>query len=178
VCRDLNTDTANCGSCGRACAAGQVCSGGSCVVSCGAGLTNCGGTCRDTQTDANHCGACGTACTFANGVGACVAGRCQLAACLTNFSDCDSNPSDGCEVDTPHPLRRDVRRAVPERRDLPERRVHALPLHGGAEGAFAPVTNTTLSPGVHNFTTINIPAGVTVTTNGRRACSTCARRAR
>jgi hypothetical protein len=31
----------------------------------------------------------------------------------------------------------------------------------GAEGAFAPVTNTVLSPGVHNFTTITIPAGVT-----------------
>ena len=36
----------------------------------------------------------------------------------------------------------------------------------GAEGAFAPVSNTVLTPGVHNYTTINIPAGVTVTTNG------------
>ncbi|MFO0629302.1 MAG: fibrinogen-like YCDxxxxGGGW domain-containing protein [Polyangiales bacterium] len=36
----------------------------------------------------------------------------------------------------------------------------------GAEGAFNPSTNTVLTPGVHNFTTINIPAGVTVTTNG------------
>ena len=33
----------------------------------------------------------------------------------------------------------------------------------GAEGAFAPSTNTVLAPGVHNFTTITIPAGVTVT---------------
>ena len=36
----------------------------------------------------------------------------------------------------------------------------------GAEGAFAPAANTVITPGIHNYTTINIPAGVTVTTNG------------
>src|SRR5262249_2099392 len=40
------------------------------------------------------------------------------------------------------------------------------PTSTGAEGAFAPVSNTVLAAGVHNFTTINIPAGVTVTTSG------------
>ena len=36
----------------------------------------------------------------------------------------------------------------------------------GADGAFSPTANTTLTPpanGVFNFTTVNIPAGVTVT---------------
>jgi cysteine-rich repeat protein len=36
----------------------------------------------------------------------------------------------------------------------------------GSEGAFNPTTNTVLTPGVHNFTTINIPSGVRVTTTG------------
>src|SRR4051794_20817320 len=36
----------------------------------------------------------------------------------------------------------------------------------GAEGPFAPVANTVLAQGTHNFTTINIPTGVLITTNG------------
>ena len=36
----------------------------------------------------------------------------------------------------------------------------------GAEGAFRPATSMVLAPGVHNFTVINIPAGVTITTSG------------
>lgn len=36
----------------------------------------------------------------------------------------------------------------------------------GAEGAFAPSADTTLSGGVHNFTTVTIPAGVTVKASG------------
>jgi hypothetical protein len=35
-----------------ACAAGQVCSGGTCAVSCGAGTTNCSGVCRDLRPTA------------------------------------------------------------------------------------------------------------------------------
>ncbi len=36
-CVDTQTDPSNCGSCGNACAAGQSCQGGQCVVSCGSG---------------------------------------------------------------------------------------------------------------------------------------------
>ena len=36
----------------------------------------------------------------------------------------------------------------------------------GIEGPFAPVGDIVLSPGVHNFTTIVIPSGVTVSTSG------------
>ena len=51
VCRDTETDRANCGGCGRACAAGQVCSAGACTVSCGSGTTNCDGVCRDLSNN-------------------------------------------------------------------------------------------------------------------------------
>lgn len=36
----------------------------------------------------------------------------------------------------------------------------------GSAGAFAPTTNTVLPAGIYQFTTISIPAGVTVTTDG------------
>jgi len=42
-CVDLNTDFNNCGGCGRACPAGTMCQGGSCV--CAGGLTLCGTVC-------------------------------------------------------------------------------------------------------------------------------------
>src|SRR3569832_1375884 len=44
-CVDLQSDPANCGACGTACAAGEASSSGACAVSCQAGLTECGGTC-------------------------------------------------------------------------------------------------------------------------------------
>jgi hypothetical protein len=45
VCRDITTDRLNCGLCGRACAAGQICSGSTCILSCPAGQVACGGAC-------------------------------------------------------------------------------------------------------------------------------------
>jgi hypothetical protein len=58
ACRDLNGDHANCGSCGNACSADQVCTGGTCVV-CG---TVCSGVCADLMHDYDNCGKCGNAC--------------------------------------------------------------------------------------------------------------------
>ena len=73
ICVDTATDVANCGACGTACAAGQVCSAGTCATTCQAGLNVCGGSCRDLQTDAANCGACGTACILGQ---SCIAGVC------------------------------------------------------------------------------------------------------
>jgi hypothetical protein len=58
ACRDLNSDHANCGSCGSACGADQVCTGGSCVTC----ATVCAGKCADLVHDYDNCGKCGNAC--------------------------------------------------------------------------------------------------------------------
>ncbi|MGZ6141706.1 MAG: hypothetical protein ACXWLM_00115 [Myxococcales bacterium] len=69
----------NCETCGIACAPGQVCSGGRCVASCGAGLTDCDSSCYDLQTDRLNCGACGHLCGPSEN---CSAGSCRaLATC-------------------------------------------------------------------------------------------------
>ena len=51
----------------------------------------------DLQTDPNNCGQCHRACSFFQGVGACVAGNCELSDCRGGFVDKDGNPNNGCE---------------------------------------------------------------------------------
>lgn len=88
-CIDLQTDGANCGACGHACAAGQGCHSGTCAARCGGGATGvgncgadcsgcagtvaCGASCTNTQYDPGNCGACGHACASGQ---ACTAGAC------------------------------------------------------------------------------------------------------
>ncbi len=79
LCTNVETDNANCGSCGNACASGLVCAGGTCALTCGS-LTTCsadGGAayCANTQTDNANCGACGTTCPSGE---VCSGGKCGL----------------------------------------------------------------------------------------------------
>ncbi len=80
------------------------------------------------------------------------------------FADCNNSLMDGCEVN----VRTDVRHCggcgmqCPAGAACVAGRCQRGP-STGEEGAFAPVVNPTyLSPGVHNFTTITIPANVVV----------------
>jgi hypothetical protein len=78
VCRDLATDNANCGGCGKACVDG-ACLAGTCKPFCSTGLKYCGGVCADLNTDTANCGECSKGC----GGKGCVAG-----SCTTGFGSC------------------------------------------------------------------------------------------
>ncbi len=88
VCRNLNDDPMNCGTCGKAVPSGALCVQG--VADCGASYAACGTVCAYLKTDNNNCGACGNDCaawatshgisgssagctTFTNPNGACMA---------------------------------------------------------------------------------------------------------
>ncbi len=64
-CRDLQTDTQNCGTPGHACGAEETCTNGMCScggAACEVGSTCCNGACTDTKTDEANCGVCDTVC--------------------------------------------------------------------------------------------------------------------
>lgn len=86
VCVDAGNDPKNCGECGKACSAEEICTSGQCVTNCGLGQDKCGDECVKLSTDEANCGACGTAC----GVGQdCVDGKC--ITCDSNTTDCDGD---------------------------------------------------------------------------------------
>ena len=89
-CRDLTSDPEACGACGTACAAGELCSAGQCVLSCQQGLTNCNDTCRDLQTDESDCGACGTVCPSGS---LCSGGTCSVS-CQSGLTLCGATCRD------------------------------------------------------------------------------------
>lgn len=72
TCSDhLDTDDANCASCGQSCGAFGRCVAGGCV--CGEGALKCADTCANPKNDPKNCGACGHDCLQ----GACLEGQCQ-----------------------------------------------------------------------------------------------------
>jgi hypothetical protein len=108
---DINSDSINCGSCGKACSANggtPLCVGGKCgVSSCNPGFGDCtnGGSCNiDLNTDPFNCGHCGHICSNAHGAPFCNGGSCQIT-CDAGYGDCNapsdgdsSAPDDGCET--------------------------------------------------------------------------------
>ncbi len=86
-CTAVARDAENCGSCGKKCASGEVCSAGACASACGSGTTKCGNECVDTKTDDRNCGACGTKCS---GIEVCNAGACA-PGCSQGQMKCGSS---------------------------------------------------------------------------------------
>jgi hypothetical protein len=178
TCVDVTSDPRNCGRCGALCRPGTMCAGGVCTIGpvgcgggppCGAGQSCCGDACVTVGTDINHCGMCGRACpTPPNTNVVCAAVTCGVRVCVAGTADCNGTAADGCEVflatDTNHCGRCGNRCAAGSSCEMGTCRAGPS---SGMEGPFNPVVNPTfLRPGVHNFTTINVPAGVRVTTTG------------
>ena len=105
------TDVANCGSCGKQCAAvangTPGCTASNCgIASCNPNYSDCdsaiaNGCEVNTTTDRNNCSACGKVCpTPTNASAACVASTCGLGSCNPGFADCDKALANGCEINT------------------------------------------------------------------------------
>ncbi len=101
----LNTNT-NCGACGSACSlanSSTTCGSGTCLISsCNSGFANCDGSngngCENPLNTLSNCGGCGVSCSIPNASASCTTRSCQLASCNTGFDNCDSNSSNGCEL--------------------------------------------------------------------------------
>jgi hypothetical protein len=173
---DVRTTVAHCGMCGRMCPAGPnstaTCAMGTCGLTCAPGFADCNrnpadGCEVDTRSDVGNCGGCGTRCMLANATAVCAMGACAVGMCNAGFADCDRNPANGCEAN----LATDNRNCgtcgtvCTTGAQCTFGYCHRFP-STGVEGVFSPTRDTTLPPGVHNFTTIDIPRGVTVRSDG------------
>ena len=110
ICTDVQTDSANCGDCGAACLAGQVCENGACKFNCAEGQTACEDGCYDLQEDPNHCGQCEIKCNTSGGeeggmqlvckAGSCIADCGALTACESGCADLmsDNNNCGECGI--------------------------------------------------------------------------------
>lgn len=141
---------------------------------CAWGSSPCGALCKSLDSDPDHCGACGRSCAgaFPHAAGYCREGACVYGVCDPGHASCDASPTNGCETD----LARDNAHCGRCGNACPAGAVCnggrccagglcAAPFTSdGHEGALAPTADVTLAPGVHQYTTITIPAGVTVRT--------------
>lgn len=100
TCVNVQTDSAHCGACGKACGAGETCVAGACAnadagTTCSPGRKLCGSACVDVESDRENCGECAKICP---GTDICKAGKCEPAPSgCANASD--TKCATGC-VDT------------------------------------------------------------------------------
>ena len=105
ICRNTQTSVTNCGSCGLVCTnpnGATSCIGGNCAPICNSNSSSCDGNpvngCETPLTTLSNCGACGVPCSRANATATCATGACAIQGCNSNFSNCDANDSNGCEI--------------------------------------------------------------------------------
>lgn len=122
------------------------------------------------QTDLNNCGGCGVACMLpamgSNQVATCAMGRCGLS-CRAGFGDCDGMAANGCETDlSVDAMNCGMCGNACGGGVTCQRSVCTQFPSDGTDGAFAPMADIQIMPRIYHFTTILIPAGVTVTVGG------------
>ena len=81
-CVNTRADRRNCGACGTACGAAELCLDGTCSLACAGGASACGDSCVDLSVDPKNCGACGVACA---GSHVCDDGACALPGGLRSY---------------------------------------------------------------------------------------------
>lgn len=87
TCIDTQSNSQNCGACGKACDPSLVCSHGACATVCASGTIHCGNDCIDPSSDVNHCGGCTTKCPSGN---VCSKGSCALT-CQDTLTNCNGD---------------------------------------------------------------------------------------
>ena len=97
-CVNTQTDSSNCGGCGKGCTIGKVCTNGVCTVPIQQltttdpcllqGMITCSGKCVDVHgSDSNNCGGCGWQCPAGL---SCSGGECVMQ-CPAGLDDCQYN---------------------------------------------------------------------------------------
>ncbi len=84
-CVDLSSDPKNCGACGKACVAPEMCVAGKCIIDCSPPMKICGSKCVDLLTDHDNCGACSVPCAVDE---ACVSAACEKKCTVTKPDKC------------------------------------------------------------------------------------------
>jgi hypothetical protein len=85
---ELLSDRENCGACGHACGADEVCGNGTCMT-CAQDQTLCGDSCVAMDSDVLNCGGCGIACNVGE---ACIAGECAVPCDTAQLSSPIADP--------------------------------------------------------------------------------------
>ncbi len=176
---ELAVDALHCGRCDNACPVGDgataSCEGGFCTLPvCDPGRGDCdrdlaNGCEAQLQVDDFNCGACGRGCgAVFGGREQCVAGACEVS-CDAGFDDCNADPADGCETDT---TRNELHcggcgRTCAAGLVCTDGACAPPPFPSdGSDGALSLTTDAVLTAGIYHFTSLTIPAGVTLRTSG------------
>ncbi len=108
---NINSSDLHCGACGTRCqdvGGSNVCTSGSCVLTCDSTHASCDmmvpNGCETATTGASavtHCGSCNTACaTDGTSATTCISRGVCVPTCDGTHASCDSNPTNGCETAT------------------------------------------------------------------------------